>query len=116
MKVLSQEAEVWRGYKFLGKLIVVWDKREKKMLLYKKLRVVAILLLVLGILANSHTVEGKPRRILLDTDVDTDDFFALLYLLKLNRSEFELEVSFFSFIFIFGSCIFMFYKVVKIVN
>ncbi|KAJ6904047.1 hypothetical protein NC651_021255 [Populus alba x Populus x berolinensis] len=34
---------------------------------------------------------GKPQRILLDTDVDTDDFFALLYLLKLNRSEFELE-------------------------
>lgn len=36
-------------------------------------------------------VEGRPRRILLDTDVDTDDFFALLYLLKLDRSEFELE-------------------------
>ncbi|KAK7412612.1 hypothetical protein VNO78_04108 [Psophocarpus tetragonolobus] len=37
------------------------------------------------------TVEAKPRRILLDTDVDTDDVFALLYLLKLNRSEFQLE-------------------------
>lgn len=36
--------------------------------------------------------ESKPRRILLDTDVDVDDFFALLYLLKLNRSEFKLEV------------------------
>ncbi|KAJ4834108.1 hypothetical protein Tsubulata_039172 [Turnera subulata] len=36
-------------------------------------------------------VEGKPRRILWDTDVDTDDLFGLLYLLKLNRSEFELE-------------------------
>lgn len=34
-----------------------------------------------------------PRRILMDTDVDTDDFFALLYLLKLNRSQFQLEVS-----------------------
>ncbi|KAK6930083.1 Inosine/uridine-preferring nucleoside hydrolase domain [Dillenia turbinata] len=34
---------------------------------------------------------GTPRRILLDTDVDTDDFFALLYLLKLNRSEFDLQ-------------------------
>ncbi|PNX79020.1 pyrimidine-specific ribonucleoside hydrolase rihA, partial [Trifolium pratense] len=38
-----------------------------------------------------NIVDGKPRRILLDTDVDTDDFFALLYLLKLNRSEFKLE-------------------------
>ncbi|XP_078179184.1 nucleoside hydrolase 5-like isoform X3 [Carex rostrata] len=33
----------------------------------------------------------KPRRLLLDTDMDTDDFFALLYLLKQNRSEFDLK-------------------------
>nr|CAD1833696.1 unnamed protein product [Ananas comosus var. bracteatus] len=33
----------------------------------------------------------KPRRILLDTDMDTDDFFAVLYLLKQNRSEFDLK-------------------------
>ncbi|KAG4929288.1 hypothetical protein AAZX31_17G020700 [Glycine max] len=32
-----------------------------------------------------------PHRILVDTDVDTDDFFALLYLLKLNTSQFQLE-------------------------
>ncbi|KAH7844249.1 hypothetical protein Vadar_026054 [Vaccinium darrowii] len=32
-----------------------------------------------------------PHRILLDTDVGTDDVFALLYLLKLNRSEFDLQ-------------------------
>ncbi|XP_047181038.1 uncharacterized protein LOC124847568 [Vigna umbellata] len=37
------------------------------------------------------TTEGQHHRILLDTDVDTDDVFALLYLLKLNRSEFRLE-------------------------
>ncbi|XP_077219216.1 inosine-uridine preferring nucleoside hydrolase family protein isoform X2 [Tasmannia lanceolata] len=36
-------------------------------------------------------IEADPRRILLDTDVDTDDFFALLYLLKQNRSEFDLK-------------------------
>ncbi|KAK4379938.1 hypothetical protein RND71_001800 [Anisodus tanguticus] len=35
-------------------------------------------------------VEGL-HRILLDTDVDTDDFFALFYLLKLNRSEMDLK-------------------------
>ncbi|KAE9602140.1 hypothetical protein Lal_00049843 [Lupinus albus] len=33
----------------------------------------------------------KPHRILLDTDVDTDDLFALFYLLKLNTSQFQLE-------------------------
>lgn len=32
------------------------------------------------------------RRILLDADLDKDDFFALFYILKQNRSEFELEV------------------------
>ncbi|PPD90634.1 hypothetical protein GOBAR_DD12424 [Gossypium barbadense] len=38
-----------------------------------------------------YTAEAEPRQILLDTDVDTDDFFALFFLLKLNRSEFHLE-------------------------
>lgn len=44
--------------------------------------------------SSGMAAEGKPRRILLDTDVDTDDIFALLYLLKQNRSQFELEVWF----------------------
>ncbi|XP_004486297.1 nucleoside hydrolase 3-like [Cicer arietinum] len=53
---------------------------------------VAFVLIISGIFGvGLHSVEGKPQRILLDTDVDTDDFFALLYLLKLNRSEFQLE-------------------------
>ncbi|KAK4425784.1 Pyrimidine-specific ribonucleoside hydrolase RihA [Sesamum alatum] len=42
-------------------------------------------------LMNVYGVEGLPHRILLDTDVDTDDLFALLYILKLNRSEFDLQ-------------------------
>ncbi|XP_048235358.1 uncharacterized protein LOC8261524 isoform X3 [Ricinus communis] len=51
-----------------------------------------VALLITGLFgAFLYTVEGTPQRILLDSDVDTDDFFALLYLLKLNRSEFELE-------------------------
>ncbi|KAK4372511.1 hypothetical protein RND71_007895 [Anisodus tanguticus] len=33
----------------------------------------------------------RPHRILVDTDMDTDDFFALLYLLKLNRSQMDLQ-------------------------
>ena len=43
--------------------------------------------------ANLYSIEGLPYRILLDTDVDTDDLLGLLYLLKLNRSEFNVEVS-----------------------
>ncbi|KAM7463006.1 hypothetical protein LguiA_031127 [Lonicera macranthoides] len=51
-----------------------------------------MILVLLGIGANSHSVtRGSPHRILLNTDVDTDDLFALLYLLKLNRSEFDLQ-------------------------
>ncbi|XP_051128008.1 nucleoside hydrolase 3-like [Andrographis paniculata] len=45
------------------------------------------IVMVIGLVA----VEGKPQRILLDTDVDTDDIFALLYILKLNRSEIHLQ-------------------------
>ncbi|KAK4266463.1 hypothetical protein QN277_027380 [Acacia crassicarpa] len=41
--------------------------------------------------ASSSAVEGSPRRILWDSDIDTDDFFGFLYLMKLNRSEFELQ-------------------------
>ncbi|KAK7303182.1 hypothetical protein RJT34_14084 [Clitoria ternatea] len=55
---------------------------------------VVVVLIMLGSLGVAfHSVEGKakPRRILLDTDVDGDDLLALLYLLKLNRSEFQLE-------------------------
>ncbi|XP_042939252.1 uncharacterized protein LOC122274274 [Carya illinoinensis] len=52
---------------------------------------VAVLLITGLIGANLYTLEGRPRRVLLDTDVDTDDIFALLYLLKQNRSELEVE-------------------------
>ena len=52
--------------------------------------VLALIIQAFG--ANFYAVQAKPHRILLDTDVDTDDFFALFYLLKLNRSEFHLEV------------------------
>ncbi|KAJ6828308.1 uncharacterized protein M6B38_364125 [Iris pallida] len=50
---------------------------------------VASLLLVL--LVGVVGMNGSPTRILLDTDFDTDDFFALFYLLKQNRSEFDLK-------------------------
>ncbi|EEC79209.1 hypothetical protein OsI_19926 [Oryza sativa Indica Group] len=41
--------------------------------------------------AGRATAAAKPRRILVDTDMDTDDLFALLYLLKQNRSEFDVK-------------------------
>ncbi|RWV88849.1 hypothetical protein GW17_00049034 [Ensete ventricosum] len=59
-------------------------------------RSVALLFLVLVEFLGwkSRVVEAKPRRIVLDTDMDTDDFFALLYLLKQNPSQFDLKVRF----------------------
>ncbi|URE46192.1 Inosine-uridine preferring nucleoside hydrolase [Musa troglodytarum] len=56
-------------------------------------RTVALLFLVLMEFLGwkSCVAEAKPRRILLDTDMDTDDFFALLYLLKQNPSQFDLK-------------------------
>lgn len=48
-------------------------------------------LIIVGFLGqNLHCVLSSPHRILVDTDVDTDDLFGLLYLLKLNKSEFDL--------------------------
>lgn len=52
------------------------------------------LLITVGFLGqNLQCVLSSPHRILVDTDVDTDDLFGLLYLLKLNKSEFDLVVS-----------------------
>ncbi|KAK1430775.1 hypothetical protein QVD17_13771 [Tagetes erecta] len=51
-----------------------------------------VCVLVMVIAATSNKVQGgTPYRVLLDTDVDTDDFFALLYLLKLNQSQINLQ-------------------------
>lgn len=52
------------------------------------------LLVLVGFIGTEvlYSASTLPHRILLDTDVDTDDLFALLYLLKLNRSEIDLKV------------------------
>jgi hypothetical protein len=60
------------------------------MLLRRVAAAVTVFLLFIGTVIS--VVEGKPHRIVVDTDVDTDDLFALLYLLKLNTSQFQLEV------------------------
>lgn len=53
-----------------------------------------LVITILGLLGhNLPCVQSSPHRILVDTDVDTDDIIGLLYLLKLNKSEFDLVVS-----------------------
>ncbi|KAJ6430681.1 hypothetical protein OIU84_021967 [Salix udensis] len=65
------------------------------MLQQKNLWVLLATVNIIGLAGFNYVchAEGRPHRIVLDTDVDTDDLLALLYLLKLNRSEFELEVT-----------------------
>lgn len=48
--------------------------------------------LVVILTVDWRSIEASPRRLLVDTDVDSDDFFAILYLLKLEKSEFDLQV------------------------
>lgn len=56
------------------------------MMFVRFLFLILVLVVVVG--------DAKTHRILLDTDVDTDDFFAILYLLKQNRSVIDLKVLF----------------------
>ncbi|XP_015085586.1 uncharacterized protein LOC107028866 [Solanum pennellii] len=64
-------------------------KEKEKMLFLGFLhRIIFMILLFVPTFFNG--VESL-HRILLDTDVDTDDFFALFYILKLNRSEIDLK-------------------------
>ena len=67
------------------------------MMLVWRTTTAAFLMLLVPVIAAAASTEAKveadgPQRILLDTDMDTDDLFALLYILKQNRSEFELKV------------------------
>lgn len=64
-------------------------------MLWKRISWIVIVLIIEAFGANFYIVQAKPHRILLDTDVNIDDLFALFYLLKLNRSEFKLEVNYF---------------------
>lgn len=55
-----------------------------------KLSLVLVFVLLAGAMVD--ILNARPRRILVDTDLDVDDIFALIYLLKQNRSEFDLQV------------------------
>ncbi|KAL3380361.1 hypothetical protein AABB24_000812 [Solanum stoloniferum] len=63
-------------------------EKEKMLFLGFSHRICLMILLFVPTFFNG--VESL-HRILLDTDVDTDDFFALFYILKLNRSEIDLK-------------------------
>jgi hypothetical protein len=52
----------------------------------------AAALVVLFAVAAAAAPASAPRRILVDTDMDTDDLLALLYILKQDRSEFDVKV------------------------
>lgn len=93
-----------RGKKFavvLICLVIYIVEMLIKMMLWRyvcALNVMMMMMIVVGIGANLYIVEGTttrrslPHRILFDMDVDKEDFSALLYLLKLNRSQFHLQV------------------------
>lgn len=51
---------------------------------------IMVLIGCIGFMMN--ILDARPRQILVDTDLDIDDVFALFYLLKQNRSEFDLKV------------------------
>ncbi|KAF8765663.1 hypothetical protein HU200_008160 [Digitaria exilis] len=55
-------------------------------------RTVTAVLVAVSIGGAAAAAAPGPQRILVDTDMDTDDLFALLYLLKQNRSEFDVKV------------------------
>ncbi|GAU11087.1 hypothetical protein TSUD_197110 [Trifolium subterraneum] len=54
-------------------------------------RLAAAVLLFTVFAGSAIEAKGKPHRIIVDTDVATDDLLALLYLLKLNTSQFQFE-------------------------
>lgn len=81
-------------------------EKEKMLFLGFFQRIIFMILLFMPIFFNG--VESL-NRILLDTDVDTDDFLALLYILKLNRSEIDLKV------FLFSPCLFSFFLFLSLI-
>ncbi|KAM3265745.1 putative protein isoform X1 [Capsicum annuum] len=67
-------------------------KEKNSMLFLGFLSRAALIMMTIISVFGWNGVKGHPpSRILLDTDMGTDDIFALLYLLKLNRSEMDLQ-------------------------
>jgi hypothetical protein len=51
-----------------------------------------VAVLFLTVVSAAGGAAATPRRLLVDTDMDTDDLLGLLYLLKQNRSEIDVKV------------------------
>jgi hypothetical protein len=69
-------------------------RRKKTAVSWRRTVAAVVAVMVSAAVAAGGAAKDKagPQRILLDTDMDTDDLLALMYLLKQNRSEFELKV------------------------
>ncbi|XP_012089456.2 uncharacterized protein LOC105647839 [Jatropha curcas] len=63
-------------------------KRRSMLLL---ISVVMLLIGIWNITSGARSAQRQPKRIIVDTDVDTDDVFALFYLLKQDKNEFDLQ-------------------------
>ncbi|KAK0599253.1 hypothetical protein LWI29_003626 [Acer saccharum] len=80
----------------LSTLFLSWRK-VKSLVLWRGMILLAIPCMIILIVSIGPPIKKnwmdseQPRRILVDTDVDTDDVFALFYLLKQNKSEFDLQ-------------------------
>ncbi|GMH28461.1 hypothetical protein Nepgr_030304 [Nepenthes gracilis] len=70
---------------------MIRDPRVSRMAMKITSWTLLLSILTVGRVLSPLTAVALPHRILLDTDVDTDDVFALLYLLKLDRREFDLK-------------------------
>ncbi|CAN6337636.1 unnamed protein product [Urochloa humidicola] len=68
-----------------------WRAMKKTTLRHSWSTAAAVLVAVFFVISGGAAEAAPPHRILVDTDMDTDDLFALLYLLKQNRSEFDLK-------------------------
>ncbi|XP_052176507.1 nucleoside hydrolase 3-like isoform X4 [Diospyros lotus] len=75
--------------------IITWTKISNMVrILRLQVVVVVVLITVVADLKQRRPVDAataRPRRILMDTDANMDDVFALFYVLKQNRSEFDLQ-------------------------
>ncbi|KAK2640612.1 hypothetical protein Ddye_028407 [Dipteronia dyeriana] len=80
----------------LSTLFLTW-REVKSLIQWRGMILLAIPLMIIlivsiGPLLKKNLMDSRqPRRILVDTDVDTDDVFALFYLLKQNKFEFDLQ-------------------------
>lgn len=80
----------------IGTFVVM--KEKEAMLFLGFLGRAALMMMTIISIFGWNGVKG--HRILLDTDMGTDDIFALFYLLKLNHSQIDLKVCFLTLLYV----------------